>query len=381
MRDSLLPPHVASHTRIASKDMTAGPPAIALRAVSKRYGDAVALQPLDLEIREGEFFCLLGPSGCGKTTTLNLLGGFVAPSSGEIHLRGARIDQLPPHRRPVNTVFQSYALFPHMTVQANVAFGLKMARVGKAEAAQRVSRALERVGVTELAERMPTQLSGGQQQRVAVARALVNEPAVLLLDEPLGALDLKLRQRLQIELAEIHRDVGTTFVFVTHDQEEAMALGDRIGVMSGGRMEQVGTPHEIYLRPRSRFVAEFIGEANLLDVVFDGGVARLADGAILPASAREAGPATLVVRPESVVVSREGEGLPARLVHTSFLGRETRLELRLAGSGLAVTASIAGSDRGRLEQLELDQELRVSWHEDDAVVLPAKPQNEEGHDA
>ena len=228
---------------------------------------------------------------------------------------------------------------------------------------------------------MPTQLSGGQQQRVAVARALVNEPAVLLLDEPLGALDLKLRQRLQIELAEIHRDVGTTFVFVTHDQEEAMALGERIGVMSGGRMEQVGTPHEIYLRPRSRFVAEFIGEANLLDVVFDGGVARLPDGAILPASAREAGPATLVVRPESVVVSREGEGLPARLVHTSFLGRETRLELRLAGSGLALTASIAGSDRGRLEQLELDQELRVSWHEDDAVVLLAQPQNEEGHDA
>jgi spermidine/putrescine transport system ATP-binding protein len=381
MRDSLLPLHVASHSRIASKDMTAGPPAIALRAVSKRYGDAVALQPLELEIREGEFFCLLGPSGCGKTTTLNLLGGFVAPTSGEIHLRGARIDQLPPHRRPVNTVFQSYALFPHMTVRANVAFGLKMARVGKAEAAQRVSRALERVGVSELSERMPTQLSGGQQQRVAVARALVNEPAVLLLDEPLGALDLKLRQRLQIELAEIHRDVGTTFVFVTHDQEEAMALGERIGVMSGGRMEQVGTPHEIYLRPRSRFVAEFIGEANLLDVVFDGGVARLPDGAILPASAREAGPATLVVRPESVVVSREGEGLQARLVHTSFLGRETRLELRLAGSGLALTASIAGSDRGRLEQLELDQELRVSWHEDDAVVLLAQPQNEECHDA
>ena len=228
---------------------------------------------------------------------------------------------------------------------------------------------------------MPTQLSGGQQQRVAVARALVNEPAVLLLDEPLGALDLKLRQRLQIELAEIHRDVGTTFVFVTHDQEEAMALGDRIGVMSGGRMEQVGTPHEIYLRPQSRFVAEFIGEANLFDVVFDGGVARLPDGAILPASAREAGPATLVVRPESVVVSRDGEGLPgaARPHVVPRQGDPPRAPARQRG--IAVTASIAGSDRGRLEQLELDQELRVSWHEDDAVVLPAQPQNEEGHDA
>jgi ABC-type Fe3+/spermidine/putrescine transport system ATPase subunit len=258
MRESLLAPGVALHG--TATDMTAGPPAIALRGVSKRYGDAVALHPLDLDIREGEFFCLLGPSGCGKTTTLNLLGGFVAPTRGDIHLRGERIDQLPAHRRPVNTVFQSYALFPHMSVRDNVAFGLKMARVGKAEAAIRVRRALERVGVSELAERMPTQLSGGQQQRVAVARALVNEPAVLLLDEPLGALDLKLRQRLQIELAQIHRDVGTTFVFVTHDQEEAMALGDRIAVMAAGRMEQVGSPHEIYLRPRSRFVAEFIGE-------------------------------------------------------------------------------------------------------------------------
>jgi ABC-type Fe3+/spermidine/putrescine transport system ATPase subunit len=379
MRESLLAPGVALHG--TTTDLTAGPPAIALRGVSKRYGDAVALHPLDLDIREGEFFCLLGPSGCGKTTTLNLLGGFVAPSRGEIHLRGERIDQLPAHRQPVNTVFQSYALFPHMSVRDNVAFGLKMARVGKAEAAIRVRRALERVGVSELAERMPTQLSGGQQQRVAVARALVNEPAVLLLDEPLGALDLKLRQRLQIELAQIHRDVGTTFVFVTHDQEEAMALGDRIAVMDAGRMEQVGTPHEIYLRPRSRFVAEFIGESNLFEVVFEGGVARLPDGAILPAPAHPPGVATLVVRPESIAVSRDGEGIPARLVHTSFLGRETRLDLTLVESGLAVTASIAGSERGRLDLLELDREMRIAWHEDDAVVLHTKSPKQEGHDA
>src|ERR671939_390646 len=241
-------------------------PAIAFRGVSKRYGSQVALQPTELTIEEGEFFCLLGPSGCGKTTTLNLVGGFVAPSAGEILIRDRRVDRLPPHRRPVNTVFQSYALFPHMTVRDNIAFGLRMARVPKQDAGTRVAEALELVGLEHLGDRLPGQLSGGQQQRVAVARALVNRPAVLLLDEPLGALDLKLRKRLQVELSQIHRDVGTTFVYVTHDQEEAMSMATRIAVMNEGRVEQIGAPAEIYHRPRSRFVADFIGESNFIDV-------------------------------------------------------------------------------------------------------------------
>src|SRR5215468_9615398 len=219
---------------------------IDLRSVVKRYGAQTALRGLDLEIRDGEFFCLLGPSGCGKTTTLNLIGGFVAPTEGTIWLRGQRIDSLPPHRRPVNTVFQSYALFPHMSVRDNVGFGLRMDRVARSESRRRVDEALAMVGLDAFAERAPGQLSGGQQQRVAVARALVKRPAVLLLDEPLGALDLKLRQRLQIELAQIHYDVGTTFVYVTHDQEEAMSMADRIAVMNDGRIEQLGTPEEIY---------------------------------------------------------------------------------------------------------------------------------------
>src|SRR5919206_2006597 len=251
---------------------------IALRGVSKRYGAHTALQPTDLEIRDGEFFCLLGPSGCGKTTTLNLIGGFVAPSQGTVWIRGQRVDRLPPHKRNVNTVFQSYALFPHMTVRDNVGFGLKMARVDKKEAASRAAEALVLVGLEEFGDRLPGQLSGGQQQRVAVARALVRRPAVLLLDEPLGALDLKLRKRLQVELSQIHREVGTTFVYVTHDQEEAMAMADRIAVMNLGVIEQLGTPLEIYRRPTSRFVADFIGDANFLDAIVEGDVAVLRDG-------------------------------------------------------------------------------------------------------
>ncbi|MGZ4296143.1 MAG: ABC transporter ATP-binding protein, partial [Solirubrobacteraceae bacterium] len=305
-------------------------PAIELRGVSKHYRDLVALAPLDLEIREGEFFCLLGPSGCGKTTTLNLIGGFVEASGGEILIQGRRADRVPPHKRNVNTVFQNYALFPHLTVGDNVAFGLRMARVSRREARPRIDEALALVGLSELADRLPAELSGGQQQRVAVARALVNRPAVLLLDEPLGALDLKLRKRLQIELSQIHREVGTTFVFVTHDQEEAMAMADRIGVMNEGRLEQVGSPEEIYRRPATRFVADFIGESNFLEV------SRAADGSVVARDgSRVACPppvggwqrATLMVRPESVrVIAGNGNhaGLVGRVVGSSFLGSFSR---------------------------------------------------------
>src|SRR5262245_13158340 len=262
---------VAADASEMSEADAAAVPGIELRGVSKKYGHHTALQPTELEIRDGEFFCLLGPSGCGKTTTLNLIGGFVAPTQGTIWIQGQRVDRLPPHKRNVNTVFQSYALFPHMSVSENVAFGLRMARVAKKESASRVADALALVGLEEFGDRLPSQLSGGQQQRVAVARALVRRPAVLLLDEPLGALDLKLRKRLQVELSQIHREVGTTFVYVTHDQEEAMTMADRIAVLNLGVIEQMGVPEEIYKRPHSRFVADFIGESNFFEASVDDG--------------------------------------------------------------------------------------------------------------
>jgi spermidine/putrescine transport system ATP-binding protein len=349
--------------------------AITFRGVTKRYGAHVALQPTELEIQEGEFFCLLGPSGCGKTTTLNLVGGFVAPTAGEILIRGESVNRLPPYRRPVNTVFQSYALFPHMTVRDNVGFGLKMARVGKRDAAGRIDDALALVGLEEFAERLPTQLSGGQQQRVAVARALVNNPTVLLLDEPLGALDLKLRKRLQIELAQIHRDVGTTFVYVTHDQEEAMSMATRIAVMNNGRIEQVGTPHEIYHRPTSAFVADFIGESNFIDVeIGPGGTAALDNGAEVPApTPRTSGRATLMVRPESIQVRHladaNGTGLRGRIAQSSFLGSHTRVAVTCEGVPAPVTAALFGNEGAAAKDLLPETEVVLIWDPADVVLL------------
>ncbi len=361
--------------------MSATAAAIALRGVSKRYSGQLALTPTDLEIAEGEFFCLLGPSGCGKTTTLNLIGGFVAPTTGEILIRDRRVDRLPPHRRPVNTVFQSYALFPHMTVRDNVAFGLRMARVPRQEAGTRIEEALELVGLEHLGDRLPGQLSGGQQQRVAVARALVNRPAVLLLDEPLGALDLKLRKRLQIELAQIHRDVGTTFVYVTHDQEEAMSMATRIAVMNEGRVEQIGAPSEIYHRPISRFVADFIGESNFLDVELGGsanGVVRLGDGTLVPCRHGSAEPgskqASLMVRPESIRISTAadalGPGLRGRVLQTSFLGNQTRVAVACGAVEAPIVASLFGRERTDERDLKTDMEVTLWWEPDDAVLLP-----------
>ncbi len=316
-------------------------PAITFRGVTKRYGGHEALQPTDLEIEEGEFFCLLGPSGCGKTTTLNLVGGFIAPTSGEILIRGANVNRLPPYKRAVNTVFQNYALFP------------------------------------------PAQLSGGQQQRVAVARALVNRPAVLLLDEPLGALDLKLRKRLQIELAEIHRDVGTTFVYVTHDQEEAMSMATRIAVMNEGRIEQVGTPHEIYHRPKSAFVADFIGESNFIEVeVGAGGKAALDNGAEVPApEPRVIGRATLMVRPESIQVQRaadsNGTGLRGRIAQSSFLGSHTRVAVKCDGVTAPVTAALFGNEGAAASDLLPETEVVLIWDPADVVLLEGVESREE----
>ncbi|HVR31746.1 MAG TPA: ABC transporter ATP-binding protein [Acidimicrobiia bacterium] len=275
--------------------------AVSLSGVTKHFGQVVAVSGIDLDVADGEFFSLLGPSGCGKTTTLRMIAGFEFPTAGSIRIHGAEVGLEPPNRRPVNTVFQSYALFPHMTVEDNVAFGLQMKKVAANDISDRVKRGLDMVQLAHRSAAKPSQLSGGQQQRVALARALVNEPEVLLLDEPLGALDLKLRQAMQVELKELQERVGITFIYVTHDQEEALTMSDRIGVMSAGELLQVGTPEEIYERPTSRFVADFIGEINLVPAtVVDPGTVELLGGHRVAATTDS--PAgtevTLAIRPE-----------------------------------------------------------------------------------
>ena len=292
---------------------------VELQDVTKRFGDYVAVDDLTLQIRDGEFFSLIGPSGCGKTTTLRMIAGFEQPTDGHIYLGGQAVQGIPAHNRPVNTVFQNYALFPHMTVAQNVAFGLEMQKVTAPEIKRRVAEALELVRLPRMADRKPRQLSGGQQQRVALARALVNRPQVLLLDEPLGALDLKLRRAMQIELKHIQSEVGITFIYVTHDQEEAMTMSDRIGIMSEGVLQQVGSPHEVYEKPVNRFVADFIGETNFLPatvtrleteedypmVALQGGVRVLSanEGHDLRLDQR----VTLTIRPERINLYPQGE--------------------------------------------------------------------------
>ena len=249
---------------IAERD-GGGNPAVRVRGLRKNYGQVTALDGVDLDIRAGEFFTMLGPSGSGKTTLLRLIAGFERPDGGAIELGGRDISRVPPYARDVNTVFQDYALFPHMSVMQNIEYGLRVKRVSRSERRRRAERALEMVRLSGLGERKPSQLSGGQRQRVALARAIVNEPHVLLLDEPLGALDLKLRQEMQLELQHVQREVGITFVYVTHDQEEALSMSDRIAVLSRGRIEQVGTPLEVYERPATDFVAGFIGISNVIE--------------------------------------------------------------------------------------------------------------------
>jgi spermidine/putrescine transport system ATP-binding protein len=342
-----------------------------LRGVEKRYGDSVALHPIDLDIRDGEFFCLLGPSGCGKTTTLNMIGGFVEPSGGVVRIAGADVTKLPPNKRPVNTVFQSYALFPHLNVIENVSFGLRMARVSKDEQRTRAKEALDLVGLGTFAERPVSGLSGGQAQRVAIARALVNKPSVLLLDEPLGALDLKLRKRLQTELALIQRRVGTTFVFVTHDQEEAMALADRILILNEGRIEQLGTPEEIYRKPASLFAADFIGESNILRGKKDGGVFVLESGAKVPVPAQAPDAvASIVVRPEALRIGQDGF-LGGQVLSREYLGSITRVVMQLENCDTQVVSSLNDHDMHALSEISLEpgQNVKLSWKETAAHPL------------
>jgi spermidine/putrescine transport system ATP-binding protein len=297
-----------------------GDAVVVLDKVVKRFGSMVAVDGLSLEIRRGEFFSMLGPSGCGKTTTLRMIGGFEAPTEGVVRLDGEDVTDLPAYKRNVNTVFQSYGLFPHLNVFDNVAFGLRRHRVPAQEVERRVTEALELVSLAGYGKRRRAQLSGGQQQRVALARALVNRPQVLLLDEPLGALDLKLRKQMQLELKRIQKEVGITFVFVTHDQEEAMTISDRIAVMNSGRIEQLGPPEEVYDRPATEFVAEFLGASNLLDGTYRGsqdgwGLVDLDSGdtiRIPTGPTRRAGERLRVgVRPEKIEIMPAGDGLLA----------------------------------------------------------------------
>ncbi|HJZ46620.1 MAG TPA: ABC transporter ATP-binding protein [Roseiflexaceae bacterium] len=318
--------------------------AIEMRDVIKRFGEVVAVDHVSMQIRDGEFFSMLGPSGCGKTTSLRMIAGFEYPTAGEICLNGQPIGNTPPFQRSVNTVFQSYALFPHMSVAENVAFGLEMKKVPKNEIGKRVAEALDMVRLSGYGERKPRQLSGGQQQRVALARALVNRPDVLLLDEPLGALDLKLRKDMQLELKGLQERVGITFIYVTHDQEEALTMSDRIAVMSGGKVLQVGSPTEIYERPSCRFVADFIGESNFVrgrvSAVEPGAVAvTTADGLVLRGQATQAvqpdQEAFVSVRPEKARLSVQPPSdppvnmFPVSVERVSYIGSDTRILVQL----------------------------------------------------
>ena len=359
--------------------------AVALHGITKRFPGAgkaaepvTAVDAIDLEIADGEFFSLLGPSGCGKTTTLRMIAGFEYPTAGSIRIFGDEVGLEPPNKRPVNTVFQSYALFPHMTVADNIAFGLQMQGVDKAETDRRVAEVIDLVQLQGREQRKPKQLSGGQQQRVALARALVNHPKVLLLDEPLGALDLKLRQAMQVELKQLQERVGITFVYVTHDQEEALTMSDRIAVMDGGRLLQVGTPQEIYDRPRTRFVADFIGDTNLLAAtVVDPGTARLGDGSpIRIATDRPEGSAvTVAIRPEQVGLRDPDhprdpalDAIHGHVERLTFLGNATLYDV-VADGDPSLRILVRQGNAPGIEHFAAGDAVRVRWMPSSASAL------------
>jgi putative spermidine/putrescine transport system ATP-binding protein len=335
-------------------DAGAAAPDISVRGLTKRFGDVVAVDSVDLDIPAGEFFTMLGPSGSGKTTTLRMIAGFEIPDEGTIELAGQDVSRLPPYDRPVNTVFQDYALFPHMTVQANVEYGLMVTKVKKGERRERAAQALEMVRLSGFGDRKPSQLSGGQRQRVALARAIVNRPKVLLLDEPLGALDLKLRQEMQIELKSIQREVGITFVYVTHDQEEALTMSDRLAVFNNGKIEQIGPPAEVYEHPESEFIAGFVGVSNVLE----------RDGR------------RYTVRPEKINLLEEGDE-PEAGAHVEagvvrdvqYVGPVTRYHVTLdRGGELQVLAQ--NLEEGSSEVLEVKgRRVRVEWRPGQESVI------------
>ncbi|MCY7323044.1 MAG: ABC transporter ATP-binding protein [Phormidesmis sp. CAN_BIN36] len=355
---------------------------VELRKVFKVFDGDTVVRGVDLSIRRGEFFSILGPSGCGKTTTLRLIAGFETPTAGDVLIRGQSMLNVPPYRRPANTVFQNYALFSHLTVWENVAFGLRIKKRGKAETQERVKEALKLVKMDGFANRFPAQLSGGQQQRVALARALINRPTVVLLDEPLGALDLKLRKEMQVELSNLHQELGVTFVMVTHDQEEALSLSDRIAVMVEGKVEQIGTPSQIYDRPQTPFVADFIGDTNLfrgkiegahptmLWVITDRGLqikVQPTDTSGLPLTS---GAVVVSVRPEKVSVSFSPPDdaincFEGRLKHVMYLGTHVHYVVQLrSGDQLTVRQPNA------LNVPDGDTPIYLHWGADDCLALP-----------
>jgi spermidine/putrescine transport system ATP-binding protein len=350
---------------------------VELVGLGKRFDDVIAVDDIDLTIAAGEFFCLLGPSGCGKTTTLRMIAGFERPTSGSILVDGLDLVDVPPHRRPVNTVFQSYALFPHLTVADNVAYGLRWrGATSRQERRRRVAAAIELVRLEGLEQRRPAQLSGGQQQRVALARALILEPKVLLLDEPLGALDARLRKDLQEDLAKLQREVGITFVYVTHDQEEALTMSDRLAVMQAGRVAQVATPVEVYEHPASAYVADFLGIANLLDASREGGHdgrcrVRLGEFLLDACGDGPHGPVKLLIRPERVEVSARGASgpncLPAMVERLVYVGATTRVHVRLPG-GEAVQA--LRTNTGEIPDWPAGTPVGVTLPADALRVLP-----------
>jgi putative spermidine/putrescine transport system ATP-binding protein len=336
----------------SSESSTSSSQGILLRGITKRFGTHEAVSNVDLEVYRGEFFTMLGPSGSGKTTLLRLIAGFEVPDAGTISLRGVDVTGSPPYQRGVNTVFQDYALFPHFDVARNVAYGLRVRRVKRDEIDERVRAALEMVRMTEFATRRPAQLSGGQRQRVALARAIINEPQVLLLDEPLGALDLKLRQEMQVELKRIQRQVGITFIYVTHDQEEALTMSDRLAVFRDGRIEQIGPPSEVYERPATEFVASFVGTSNVIEV--PNGRA--------------------VLRPEKIELSRgplaEGHaGATGRVIDVAYLGMVTRYSVRLDDGNTMTVARQNSSGGSQMNAVELESPVTLSWDLNDAFPL------------
>jgi spermidine/putrescine transport system ATP-binding protein len=351
-------------------------PDVVLRGVTKRFGDLVAVDDIDLEVHPGEFLALLGPSGCGKTTTLRMIAGFDEPSEGEIEIGGRPAVGIPPNKRDVNTVFQAYALFPHLTVLDNVAYGLKQRKVGRQERYRQATEALELVRLTGREQAKPAQLSGGMQQRVALARALVMNPKVLLLDEPLGALDQKLRKAMQVELKRIQRDVGITFIVVTHDQEEAMAMADRIAVMEAGRIDQLAIPSEIYDRPATPFVADFIGDMNHLEgtlerdadqLVASVGSARLGIGRVVR-EAEVGERVRLGLRPEEVHANTRGEGAPATCQTAMVLGHNLQIVAVLeTGEEIVARQRRAGDET--LTDIEPGDKLWLGWGHTAALLL------------
>ncbi|MET8051398.1 ABC transporter ATP-binding protein [Streptosporangium sp. NPDC005286] len=339
-----------------------------ITGVSRRFGDVTALSDVSLEIRQGEFFALLGPSGCGKTTLLRILAGFESPDEGTVTLDGDDLLGQAAHRRPVNLMFQSYALFPHMTVAKNVAYGLERERLGRAEVRGRVDEVLEKVGLETMAGRRPHQLSGGQRQRVALARAIVKRPRLLLLDEPLSALDKKVRAEMQLELKRLQNEVGITFVVVTHDQEEAMSLADRIAVFNAGGVEQVDAPVELYEHPRTPFVAGFVGANN----IFEGRACSVGlageELGILPGTSDlpDGTPALLAVRPERVRLDDEGKGvLSGEVVDVSFYGGVSHVSVQVSGRRQPVLVATQGAT-----QVQAGSEVALGWAEGDGVLIP-----------